>query len=377
MSGIMVRRFVLLLSAILLAAGCGQRGEPKGAGTLEIPVQLKGPARVTGISLYDIVEHPRTIVVDPPEPMMGIYQLKYVRGRYYMSDVKRRHILVFDDEGRILLDLSRRGRAEYEYVSMQCFDVNPANGEISVYDVGRRRMVVYSEDGAYLRSFDLGEGVKIFHDFAVREDGSYLIYITDVPPGSGRPSGLVGMDRDGNLTGILAPLDEDFHHTLGLVPYTNFHRLSDGTLTVHGEQDKNEIYHVGRDGELSVPYHIAYDVTWSAATREMTEPFDEPDYYCISKYFETDHWLGMLVLYQNKYPVLVYYDKAAGNCYVGKVRSGENKMSFKDVLPLETGDMAYYEFSAGDRLLFADNPSSYKAVDDDKIYVKVYMEKAR
>ncbi len=366
--------FLLLVAFVLVAGSCDRRVDSADSETIGIPVQLKGPGRVTGISLYDIVEHPQTIVVDPPQPMTQIYQLKYVRGRYYMTDSRRRNILVFDDDGRILLNLSRRGRAEYEYVSMECFDVNPANGEISIYDIDRRRMVVYSEDGQYARSFDLAKGVRVFQDFAVREDGSYLIYVSHGTPGSSNPRGLIELDRNGNLSRVMASLDDDFQLILNYMPYVNFHRLSDGTLTVHGQQDKNEIYHIDRAGVLSIPYQIAYDVTWSEAMRKMTEPFEEPDYYDIVQYFETDHWLGMFVRYQEKHSVLVYYNKETGECYTGKTEKG--KITFQDVLPYEKGDLPYYQFSAGDRLMFPDNPSAYKEdAADNKIYVKVYMEK--
>ena len=338
--------------------------------TTDIPIELKGPAQSTGISLYDMFEKPQIIQVDPGEPLSYIYELKYVRGRYYLSDLYRRGIIVFDDSGQVLLKLFKKGRAEYEYLSMECFDVNPANREINIYDINRRRIVVYSESGEYLRSIFLGEHVRIFNDFAVREDGSFLVYIAFGP--SEEPRGLVAVTADGTFSETLAPLDDDFRHTLVYVPYQNFHRLSDGTLTLRGEQDKNEIYHVSPDGTLTIPFHLSFDVVLTKETRATVRPSKGPDYYNVPQYFETDHWLGFRVVYQEKFSIF-YYDKDTGQLYSG--RSSETG-TMKGLIEKDEHDPTITEFSAGDRLMHVYNPSnSDPSIEDNTIFVKVYKEK--
>lgn len=367
-------RFFICFFIVCAVSSCNQQREHEGtaASTIEIPVELKGPAQPTGISLYDMFEKPQVIQVNPEEPISYIYELKYVRGRYYLTDFYRKGIIVFDDSGQVLLKLFKKGRADYEYLSMECFDVNPANGEINIYDINRRRIVVYSESGEFLRSIPLGEHVRIFNDFAVKEDGSFLVYIAFGP--AEEPRGLVAVDAEGTFSETLAPLDGDFRHTLVYVPYQNFHRLSDGTVTVRGEQDKNEIYHVSPDGLLTIPFHLCFDVIWSKELRATERPSmgSDSDYYNVPEYFETDHWLGVKVRYQEKYSIF-FYNKDTGRLYSG--RSSE-KGTLKGLIEKGEHDPVFTGYSAGDRLMHVYNPSnSDPSIEDNTIFVKVYKEK--
>ena len=84
-------RFFICFFIVCAVSSCNQQREHEGtaASTIEIPVELKGPARPTGISLYDMFEKPQVIQVNPEEPISYIYELKYVRGRYYLTDFYR------------------------------------------------------------------------------------------------------------------------------------------------------------------------------------------------------------------------------------------------------------------------------------------------
>ncbi|MBQ9451529.1 MAG: 6-bladed beta-propeller [Bacteroidales bacterium] len=361
--------WLFLLSFFSIACQSGRHVD-KEINMQEIPVELKGPDREAGISLYDIVDPPRVFYVDPGFPISYVYSIKYVCGRYYLTDFRRQSILVFDDAGQVLLNLSRKGRAENEWVKMECFDVNPSNGQISVYDIATRRIVVYSESGEYLRQIVLEDGVGIFNDFAVKEDGSYLVYISFGNPAvPTNPTGLIDVDRDGTIARVLAPLDDDFRHVKSYIPYTNFHRLSDGTLTLRGEQDKNEIYHYSSEGVLTVPYQFKYDVEWPASVRAMEKPFEESVYYSVSQYFETDHWLGALIYFRKDERILLFYNKETGEAFSGKA-SGDRRLA--DVFKVGEKDIIYYSFSAGDRIMQAFSPEDS---DDNRIRVIVYPEK--
>lgn len=84
-------------------------------------------------------------------------------------------------------------------------------------------------------------------------------------------------------------------------------------------------------------------------------------------WFETDHWLGLLVDYLHG-QVLVYYNKETSECHYGRVEKGRNKLL--DLLVREHGDPYTFMFSAGDRLMYLKTGSR----ETDRPEIIVYPE---
>lgn len=342
---------------------------------MEIPISLKGAGRVSGLALSDVAGQPRTIAVDPGEPLTIINQLKYVRGRYYLTDYKNGFILVFDESGQVLLKMSNKGRAENEWVKMFCFDVNPSNGEIHVYDVARKSFVVYSEAGVFLRRVQVAEDVNYFDDFAVMDDGSYLIFKSRGSQEEATSRGLIALHQDGTVANVLVQLDAGYRQSKLYVPNgCYFHRLGDGTLSVCGKQDKNEIYHIAQDGTFSIAYHLDYDVVMPKEVLSMeTSMSDAPTYYDVSYFFETDHWLSLLVGYQGE-RILVYYNKRTGETFTGKTQ--KDKLKLGDLVVRKENEDVAYTFSSGNRIMSVWNPSYLDPeVTEATIFVNVLFTK--
>ena len=98
----------------------------------------------------------------------------------------------------------------------------------------------------------------------------------------------------------------------------------------------------------------------------------DSDYYNVPEYFETDHWLGVKVRYQEKYNIF-FYNKDTGRLYSG--RSSE-KGTLKGLIETGEHDPVFTGYSAGDRLMHVYNPSnSDPSIEDNTIFVKVYKEK--
>ncbi len=371
MSRVLLQRAECLL---LLCASClaGCRQETTVQDVPVVSVSLKGGESGMPFDLSEMVGTPHRIVLQTDAVLAPVAALKYVRGRYYLTDLQRKTIYAFNDSGEILLELSRSGRAEYEYVQMLGFDVNPANGEISVYDSATFRFIVYSEDGDFLRVVKPDRQYGWLRDFAVLEDGTYLTYTPDyLAPGY--PSGLFALDRDGRFVRSLSVLDGDIRHNVMSEPYVNFRRLGDGTVTVRSEQDKNDVYHIGPDGKFTTACHFDFDVTLSQAVRESENPSsDDSSYYYFLSWFETDHWLGLVVEYLRE-RVLVYYDKETGTCHYGRTEKGRVKPA--DLLVKGKEDPYSFMFSAGDRLMYVKYTNGASGMENPEIIV--YPERRR
>lgn len=317
----------ITVTGMLCLAGCRQ-----GAVIQDVPnlsVSLKGAQEGMPFDLSEMVGRPRKIALQIDEALAPAAVLKYVRGRYYLTDTRRKTIYAFNEQGEAVLALNRSGRAGYEYVKMLGFDVNPANGEIHVYDSGTRR-------------FD------------------YLA--------QGYPSGLFALDQEGTFVRSWSTLDPDIRHKVLSEPYVNFRRLSDGTLSLRSEQDKNDVYHIDAGGGFTTAYHLDFDVTMSSEVRKSEFPSTEDaSYYYIMNWFETDHWLGLVVVYLNE-QVLVYYNKETSECHYGRTERGRLKLS--DLLIREPGDPYTFMFSAGDRLMYLKTGSQ----ETDRPEIIVYPE---
>ena len=355
----------ITVTGMLCLAGCRQ-----GAVVQDVPnlsVSLKGAQEGMPFDLSEMVGRPRKIALQIDEALAPAAVLKYVRGRYYLTDTRRKTIYAFNEQGEAVLALNRSGRAGYEYVKMLGFDVNPANGEIHVYDSGTRRFLVYSETGDFLRAVKPEDKYAWFRDFAVLEDGSYLVYIPDYLA-QGYPSGLFALDQEGTFVRSWSTLDPDIRHKVLSEPYVNFRRLSDGTLSLRSEQDKNDVYHIDAGGGFTTAYHLDFDVTMSSEVRKSEFPSTEDaSYYYIMNWFETDHWLGLVVVYLNE-QVLVYYNKETSECHYGRTEKGRLKLS--DLLIREPGDPYTFMFSAGDRLMYLKTGSQ----ETDRPEIIVYPE---
>ena len=82
-------------------------------------------------------------------------RLHYISENYIMvTERGKGDILVFDRKGKIVVNLSRKGRGPEEYSAMSNVVIDEKNEEIFVFDnIGTGRVVVYSiSNGEYLRS---------------------------------------------------------------------------------------------------------------------------------------------------------------------------------------------------------------------------------
>lgn len=300
--------FVSLFLFLLFCAGCKKTADSH-SDYPEIEVRFKGKGINTPLRLSDFIDSVKRIRISDEilieQPKSG----KYCNGLYYLADGKTHSIVMVNEEGEIVGQISRRGRARDEYTSLFDFDVNPRTGEISIYDQPGNKMVVYSSTGEYVRSFKM----EVYRDFAVMDNGDYLCYFPDYSeysdPGT---RGLWLLDSVGEHKANILPMDDEFKHD-AYKKHGYFCRMSNGSIRLLGVEDTDCLYDIDSLGNVRVACQLRYTPQMSASTRN-TKPraWSESSDYSYMKYWhaETDRWLFILSLSDNPSAgAFVVYDK--------------------------------------------------------------------
>lgn len=307
------------LGTIVPLASCNQSVQTVWPETEIIPVQLLSETSLSPpFDLESMVKQIHYYRISDSVLVGRIADIKHALGNFYLYDRSHQAILVVDESGKVLCNLSRQGRSGQEYISIYTFDVDPCNGDIHIFDQSGRKIVVYSRDGLFLRSISLEPEYATFRDFAVTEYGSYLLYKEDYM-GPDYPRGLIELNEEGLFLRQLIDLPPDFKFWILKMPPRAFSRLSDNTLSILGGESENRIYHLSASGDvLSSPYQYAFDVSLSRKLRETqvlsTEDREDRTYYNKYRFAETDRWLLMEPVYQKKTRWIIW-DKSERRSY--------------------------------------------------------------
>ncbi|BDD08327.1 hypothetical protein FUAX_07590 [Fulvitalea axinellae] len=76
-------------------------------------------------------------------------------GRYYVWDMKNQRIVVFDQKGKFVFQLSQRGWGPKEYRSLGYFNIDPYNRRLFIKDVGKRYVFYSMDDGSFISEGEL------------------------------------------------------------------------------------------------------------------------------------------------------------------------------------------------------------------------------
>lgn len=92
-----------------------------------------------------------------------------------------------------------------------------------------------------------------------------------------------------------------------------------------GEADRDEVYHISRTGELSIPYRLIFDVALSDAARTDRQGENPDGTYHHVRCLESDRWMLMLVMGDGR-SRFVLYDKKTGARHVAVSSKAEGAL---------------------------------------------------
>lgn len=226
----------------------------------------------------------------------------------FIRDVNTVH--VFDMEGRFIRNIGRKGRGRGEYLGLMDFDLNRPRKELTIYDQGAHRFLVYDYEGNFLRQF---EYEYIVREFATLPNGDYLVYRPDYEKNAHR--GLFQIDSTGKIKKHLLQYDDY------LKAYSHsgkcLCRINDGLLALRGLDCMNSIYHITQD-TIYEAYQIVTDSKYDRRFVEKELPTDgdleKYDFYHIIEMVETERHIEFNIVATSNW-AKVYYDKKTNKTY--------------------------------------------------------------
>lgn len=237
--------------------------------------------------------------------------VKQWNNHYLLSGENK--LRVFDENGNFLFLIDKWGRAKDEYISFHSFDVNPRNGEISVFDQTGSKMLVYDSAGEYLRSFSIDNSTDIVRSFAVMGNGHYVFYNPVRSHYSGRErAGAWMVDSVGHFLKHLVDIEEGFNY--GGISMFNayFSHPDQDVVNLMGAEDEDRIYSITGEGDVDVAYELRCDlkIPKSLRTKKILSEQDNEDSNLYAKlgFFESGGLL-LLFAFNNQKTVMLAYDK--------------------------------------------------------------------
>lgn len=111
-------------------------------------------AEESGISISEIADDITYIPLASESVLENILNVVYFDGDYFVKDNKSK-FLRFDEDGNLFNQIGRRGQGPGEYRFVSDFVIFPKTREIFITGGKRDKIMVYSPEGHFIRSFDL------------------------------------------------------------------------------------------------------------------------------------------------------------------------------------------------------------------------------
>ena len=297
---------ILLLSLFFLISCKG--GKTSVSGTDPVPsweVSFRKNSHGQPLRLSEVFDTVYSIPLQGDSlPVGRVKGLVFQHERFYLWHSNT--LSVYDSQGRFVSRIGRVGRAADEYYMLGGFDVNPLNGEISVYDLSSRKIKRYAPNGKWLTSISIPD---IIRDFAVLDNGDYIFYTPDFMKGNRR--GLWQTDSSAVFKRQWVEIRDDFLYG-GLYP-KYLQRIDSKTVGLMGGEDKDEIYHISSDTVRTV-WHLDVDIKIpkSLQSRPIIHFENYPGkIYTKNNYLETKD-LVFLTVSDLKKPQLLFFHKSDG-----------------------------------------------------------------
>ena len=139
-----------------------------------IKVDLNKPQTA---SLFDYFSHIELIPLETNDKVLigWIEEITYNKGRYYVFDRQQHRIYVFDDSGKFMFQINKRGQGPGEYITIRSIYLNPFTGNIDLADFGY--ICSYNLSGNFVKKIHPPSDLPFYDNLLALNEKTYVFYL--------------------------------------------------------------------------------------------------------------------------------------------------------------------------------------------------------
>lgn len=193
-------KFLILFALTIGLISCAERVSDGSAGEGWITLRIDpGAISEPELKIDSFVDSVRFVKLETTERCIigQISRLFFIDSLLVAVDRKAGTLLFFDNRGKYLRTLDKRGRAPGEYTRITCALYDSIRQQIAIYDGPMRKLLFYRLDGTLIREIPDFCEQTVIRDLINLPDGRFLCYTDDgfVGQGQGIDSSLAARFR--------------------------------------------------------------------------------------------------------------------------------------------------------------------------------------
>lgn len=275
--------------------------------TIYAPLNQKNETELPTINDFYVGKDTIILYSESAESKIGMIEdIKQIEDTLFIQGDNS--IYLFKTDGSFIRKINRKGRGHGEYLNLTHFDIG--RNRIHVLDVDLRRILVYNFNGDYIRQVQFDD---IVFDFAVLENGDYLLYNPELYEGDLK-RGLWQTDSLYKTYKQLVTIKKSFQHTY-ISPRWLIH-INDHTVGLMGAEDSDLIYAITKDS-VKVTAKVTTDIVMKKKYSNKRTPYitHTGKEYAKVSYYETDNMISFSVNNMFDSRVNILYNKNSKKTY--------------------------------------------------------------
>ncbi|MDR2425119.1 MAG: 6-bladed beta-propeller [Prevotellaceae bacterium] len=333
-------KYTVLFIAVALICGCDSSKKSNIDGATQMYID---PQKAESIKVGDYFKYASFIPLETTDDNLIAYigKVQFYNSQIYVMDGKQKSIFIFDKDGKYLRKIFRHGQGPEEYVYLDDFTIDPATGNIRIYDGSSDFVLDYTGDGAFIGKRKASKGFS----FARMKNNRTLIY-TQQECDSGFYNVHI-VDEDFVLTDVFLPFHKQMRGRMYLVGKTRniLSEYSDTIYIMRPLGDKIYVYDAGSN-TVKCKYQITVEgepdgfLDPNAGENEAKAYLAKLDNHEVSFGIYGFHKINSLVFfsYSGKRDFFCIYNEQTGKVICNKNPQDENGLRFQPAVYWTDGE---------------------------------------
>ena len=165
-----------LLLLLLICLSCTHSKQPTGDEVLkQISVDLDNPQNA---SLLDYFQNIELIPLETSDDVLigRLTELIYHQNNYYFLDAQQFIVYTFDENGKFMSKIAKRGQGPADYTGIDKMIINPFTGFIDLLN-GFGSVYSYDLAGNHIKTIQVtDEDLRAIHGFVALNENRYVLY---------------------------------------------------------------------------------------------------------------------------------------------------------------------------------------------------------